>query len=338
MKKVKDSFCKSLLALAKLQKDHIFWTSLFVYLPGFWVPLLYTYAGVNLRLVQSEQNTFKLTVLGGVLLFIIVFAVIIGNVSSIYAEKTDDYVNSLLDQINDLRDDCNTISNINSSMNTVCDSKLITLTEKVAHYISNSQDIKPIIVSDPRRQLNALSKELSRCIAELLKFKERRYITDIFTSIAYRFPSEANNEWHWATSERGLSMAELLSEKDGKTSTFKYLIEHDGHIVFHNSKQTAFEKGRYLPDNEDEYDEEHKLKGSIACFQYEIKEDNIHLIDFVITITSYSQQFAQGKQDGDKYVQTIKDNLYKQIMPNFVVRTKTELCLLYLKYVREKNL
>lgn len=53
-------------------------------------------------------------------------------------------------------------------------------------------------------------------------------------------------------------------------------------------------------------------------------------MEFVVTITSYSQQFVQGMADGDDVVKNVKHNLEKVVMPNYMVRAKIELCLLYI--------
>ena len=87
---------------------------------------------------------------------------------------------------------------------------------------------------------------------------------------------------------------------------------------------------QYIPDNEDEYDEKGRLSGSIACFQCEVKKNNKTIIEFVVTVTSYSQQFIQGMTDGDKVVKNVKHNIEKIVIPNYVVRAKIELCLLYI--------
>lgn len=82
----------------------------------------------------------------------------------------------------------------------------------------------------------------------------------------------------------------------------------------------------YIPDNEDEYDENGKLNGSIACFQYEIKKNNKTIIEFIVTITSYSQRFIQGMTDGDEVVKNVKHNIEKIVVSNYIIRAKIELC------------
>lgn len=199
--------------------------------------------------------------------------------------------------------------------------------------MSNANKTPPRIISDPHKQLDKLAKEFSSCLAELLKFQDRRYITDLFTSIIYRLPQESNSEWQWATSERGLSIAELINP-DNRT-TFQCLLEDKGHSLFFNNKQQAADKGKYVSDGEDEYDENGKLKGSIACYQFAIMKNNKTVVEMVISITSYNQQFVPGVDNGDEIVQNVRHNIDRVVLPNFLVRIKIELCLLYLKYLHD---
>lgn len=230
------------------------------------------------------------------------------------------------------------LSELKSSTNVVCENKLSTLIDQLDSFVACPSKNPPRIITNPTRQLDTLAKELSICLATLLKFQERRNVTELFTSIIYRLPESGDNSWHWATTERGLSISDLIIPHDGRSSTFQQLLDSKGHSIFKNSKQAAYDANQYIPDTEDEYDENGKLKGSIACFQFGIKKSNKTLIEFVITITSYDQQFVQGKSDSDPIVQNVRHNLEKVVLPNYVVRAKIELCLLYIKQLHEKRI
>ena len=266
----------------------------------------------------------------------------IGNGAIIYDEKThkkDSELEKLKTLLLEQTENGLVLRNLSSSANEICGSKLSTLMDKVNDYVEHPQKVPPTIISNPKRQLESLAKELSICLADLLKFQERRYVTELFTSIIYRFPQEKDKDWHWATPERGLSISALTTKHDNMVSTFRYLLDGKGHSVFRNSKQAAFDAGHYIPDNEDEYDENEKLKGSIACFQYEIRKNNKILVEFIITVTSYGQQFVQGMTDDDEIVKNIRYNLDKVVIPNYIVRAKIELCLLYLEQLnRDREL
>lgn len=326
-----------LTVLARFQRKHWVITLIFVTLPAFWLPLLYTFFGVQLGLTAVAEQSCQLTTIGRIIMGICFAVVAIGNGATIYDEKVngeDLRLEELNAELLEQKENGLVLRDLNNSANTICESKLATLTDKVDYYIAHPAEA-PAVVSDPRKQLNSLAQELSICLAGLLKFQDRRNVADLFTSIIFRFPQNKDKNWQWATSERGLSIPDLFTGREGRKSTFKSLLDNKGHSIFRNSKQSALENNQYIADNEDEYDEEEKLKGSIACFQYEIKKNNRVIIEFVVTITSYSQQFVQGMKDGDDIVKNVKHNLEKVVMPNYMVRAKIELCLLYIKYLNE---
>lgn len=60
------------------------------------------------------------------------------------------------------------------------------------------------------------------------------------------------------------------------------------------------------------------------------------LVDFVITITSYHRKFVENESNPN-VINTIRDNIIRVFMPGYVMRAKIELCLLYMKYLKEKN-
>lgn len=330
-----------LTILARFQRKHWIFTLIFVNLPAFWLPLLYTFLGVQLKLVAIVEQSCQFTPIGLVLMIAFFIIVIVGSIATIYDEKTNGKnleMEGLKARLLEQKENGLVLSDLINSANTICESKLSTLTDQVNNYMDTAcSEQAPPIISNPRKQLDSLSRELSFCLARLLKFQDRRNVTDLFTSIIYRFPQDDDKDWHWATSERGLSISDLFTEKDGRKSTFKCLLDNRGHSIFKNSKQSAYNDMQYIPDNEDEYTENGELKGSIACFQYEIKKNNKTIIEFVVTITSYSQQFVQGMNDGDEVVKNVRHNLEKIVIPNYIVRAKIELCLLYIKHLNEIN-
>lgn len=325
-------------AIAGWQRRHWVITLIFVDLAGFWIPILYSYFGIQLGLLDFSSQSYQFTAKGIIVLAILFLVLVTGNSSRIYEEKTGHMaheIDSLKKELFVHKESGLVLRDLNSSANEICESKLATLMEEVSYFIDNETAIPPEIISDPCKQLSSLAKELSSCVAGLLKFQERRHITELFTSIIYRFPNDSDNSWHWATPERGLSISELMYEKDGQCSTFMHLLKGRGHSVLFNSKEQAKNDKSYIPDSEDEYDENGNLKGSIACFAFEIKKNDKLIVQFVITVSSYGQQFVQGKDNGDESVRTTRHNLDKIVIPNYAVRAKIELLLLYLKKLNE---
>lgn len=329
-----------LTSIAAFLEKHWVFNLVFVNLSAVWLPILYTFFGVQLQLVIIDQQSSQTTTLGFALMVFFLAVIVVGNGAIVYDKKTrkeDFKVEKLKHELQEQTEIRFVLSQLNSSASSLCENKLSTLIDQVDFYIKNSAMKAPTIISNPIGQLDFLAKELSFCLATLLKVQERHYITELFTSIIYRFPQENDKEWHWATRERGLSISELTDEQGAKKSTFQTLLNSRDHSIFENSKQVLYEKGQYIPDNEDEYDENGKLKGSIACYQCEIKKNNRVIIEFVITITSYAQQFAQAENDGDMVVKNIRYNLERVVIPHYFVRAKTELCLLYIKMLNERD-
>ena len=294
------------------------------------IPFVYTYFGVQLHFVKLIGQETRLSLLGIVVLIVYSIIYVLGNGAIIYDQINDLTTANLRQQLIEQKDASAVLSTLKRNTNKVCDSKLTTLIEMINSFRSNTDIIPPRIMSDPTRQLGVLVNEFSDCIASLLKFDDP---TGIFTSIIYRFPQE-DNIWKWGTRERGLSIAALTNNVEaGKKSTFQTLIEHKGHYLFKNSKQAAYERGMYIPDDEDEYDDNEKLKGSIACFQHQIMKNNKVIIEFVITVCSYSRQFLPGENVTDGDITTARENIDKVIVSDFALRTKIELCLLYLDYL-----
>lgn len=336
----KMSFPILVIKLAKVLKTHWIFTLIFINLSAVWVPILYTFLGVQLKLITIVNQSSQFTLLGLVLMIVLLSLIFVGNGVLFFEGKkgkdnseTEELKSQLLEQT----ENGIVLRELNSSANVICESKLSTLVNEVDHFISDRNAELPMIISDPKKQLDALANELSICLANLLKFQERRHVTDLFTSIIYKFPQENDKEWHWATTERGLSISDLTTPQGDRISTFQYLLNCKGHSVFKNSKQAAYDDNQYIPDTEDVYDEERRLKGSIACFQIKVNKNNKTIIEFVVTIASYDQQFVQGANDGDEIVQNVRHNLEKVVLPNYFIRAKIELCLLYIKQLKEKN-
>lgn len=336
LRKTKFRLVSILSSLAAFQRKHWVITLFFINLSAIWLPFIYTFLGVPLKLVSVVEGTCQFTSFGFWILIAYLVVIGIGNGSTIYDERTNGNrkeIDELKSELLEQTESGIVLRELNSSANNICESKLSTLIDTLDYFLNNSNKIPPRIISDPHRQLNKLSKELSSCLAELLKFQDRRYVTDLFTSIIYRLPQENCDEWQWATSERGLSIAELIDP--GKRTTFQYLLEDKGHSLFFNSKQQAADKGKYVSDKEDIYDENGKLKGSIACYRFGVQKNNKTIIEMVISVTSYDQQFVQGVDNGDEIVQNVRHNIDRVVLPNFLVRAKIELCLLYLKHLHD---
>ena len=78
-----------LTVLARFQRKHWVITLIFVTLPAFWLPLLYTFFGVQLGLTAVAEQSCQLTTIGRIIMGICFAVVAIGNGATIYDEKVN---------------------------------------------------------------------------------------------------------------------------------------------------------------------------------------------------------------------------------------------------------
>lgn len=330
--------------IASVQRKHFIWAFILIKSPAVWFPFLYSLIGDTLGLLQmTQEGTIRLTVLGVGVLIVVAIFVLVCNVSLFYDERTNGEVDRLKSDLKEERENSAVLTDLNESAYTICDGKLRTLTDCVAYYLEHPGEVPPKIVSNPNRQLGIIADSLSQKISRLLGFdrqRHQRHSNDsLYTSIIYRFPQEGAQNWTFATPQRGLPITELLKHEGDRQSTFSYLTGNKGHIVFRNSKQVAYDKGHYIPDDEDGFDQDGKLKGSIACFQHKIMGHDKVIADFVITITTYNRKFVEEKSgiDVSDTIRVMTENIDDVFMPDFIIRTKIELCLLYLQQLFEER-
>lgn len=324
-------------ALAAFLHQRYISTLIFVKGPAAWFPFLFTLLGSRIGLLETIDNVVTPTFWGYICMGVISLWVVICNFALDYDERINGKYDDLKSELKERTESAAILTDLKESMNTLCEGELRTLITRIDYYLRNPFQQPPEIVSDPEKQLDAIADELSKRIGHLLKFDQQRYGQgSLHTSIIYCFPQDKNDSWHCATPPRGLTVSELLKESGNRQSTFLFLLKsHRGPAVFFNSKQAAYEKDRYVPDEEDCYNENDKLKGSIACFHYRVmdKTDTM-IVDFVITITSYNRRFVED--GGSEEVKKIKEYIDHIIMPGYVVRTKIELCRLYLSHLCEE--
>ena len=333
---------KILLWCARWQQEHWVLSLILVRISAIWFSLIVNYGGSFLKLTKIEDDQNQLTLLGWFLTILLVGWISLNEVANEYKwNKTQDKYDIAAAFV---------LRNLRDATASLCDSKYNTLLNEIDKIRQNSNCPIPQIISDPEKQLDGLSNQLSNCLCQLLQEDkgERWRINDVCVSIAYEFPSEKPNVWHWATKERGLSLDKLFNETDGKPiSTMLHCLKSKGNKVFFNSKQKAFEDKHYLPDQFDEYDSDGNLLGSIACFEDTIKKNDIVYIHYILSISTYDKKFVSINIDNienqeeanevyKKAEDAVKYNIHKIIVTDFLMRAKVEFCLLYLLML-EKN-
>lgn len=342
-KKITKWIGKIATKFAKWQQKHWILSLFSVRLLAVWFSFIVTYAGEALLLIKHyESGKKQFTIFGMVCTVILIAFVTFGEISLRYACEKD--------QDKHDRGAAFMLRNLRDATSTLCESKYNTLVNEIYKITTQSGSIIPDIISNPEKQLDNIANQMSSCLCKLLQEDkgEKWRQSDIFVSIAYEYPSDESGAWHWATSERGLSLDGLLHHDEQRMSTMLYCLENKGSKVFFNSKQTAFDENRYIPDSEDEYDSDGKLLGSIACFEDTIKKNDIAYVHYVLTISTYDKRFVsieandyETPEDADAAYkaaeEAVKYNMYKNIVSDFLMRVKIELCLLYLSQLKDST-
>ena len=317
-----------LLAIAEFQKKHWFISIFLVRLSAIWFSLVLTYLGESLKLIEIVSGSKKLTVWGWFATAFLTIAILLFEVAKYFESHSSEepYEIGGFLFLNGLR----------KGIGSLCDSKLNTLICQIEE-VKNQNVIPPVIISNPQKQLQAIAEQIRECLSRLLAEKSDNHVNgkDIVATIAYQFPLEGN-EWHWATVEHGLGFDKLLNPSNSPSvSTFQKLLNSGQNYIFYNSKQEAFQAKAYLCDEFDDYDDNNRLKGSIACYKYDITKNDKLYIRTVLSITSYQQQFSSD--NSRQTVDNVRGNMSDFVISDFAKRIKIELCLLYLSSLQKNN-
>lgn len=325
------------------QCKHWIWSLLLVRLLAVWFSFIVAYAGETLYLVKvSNTGRKEFTVFGIVCTIILIAFVTLGELALRHEREKDRRTHDLGAVL--------MLKHVRDATSSLCDSKYNTLLNAIDNLKSTGNVTIPDIVSNPEKQLDNLSNQMSSCLCELLQGEkgEKWRVEDVFVSIAYEYPSDEPGVWHWATKERGLSLNELFAQcDDGQISTMSHCLRNKGNKVFYNSKQDALKANHYIPDLHDEYDAGGNLLGSIACFEDKIKKNDVVYIHYILTISTYDKKFISidatnydTKEEAEEAYRNAEDavkfNMYKNIVSDFLMRARVEFCLLYLSQLRKQ--
>lgn len=322
----------------------IFVTIVLSILPFIYSTLL-TYLGETWHLVEVTQKENGITSRGlswwGI--FATILMIVIICILTFFIKHKEFHSNEDKRQLEITKSGYDLFDKVLDTVGQICNRKYSTQMKTIEN-IKTKGEKPPKIYTKPCNQLEEILSELCDCIAYVLSDKSRKFNrNDIYASVTYNFPLENKNVWKWVNvnNEQGLSIDELV--KDG--TTFSHLLRNattQCPSVFFNSKQDAFEKGNYVPDDCDKYDRNGKLKGSIACFKINLKKSDETYITAVLGISSYDKKFVDvpyKNKELEKYISQI-DNVCKNI-ENVIVaelseRIKIELCNYYLQFLRDK--
>lgn len=269
----------------------------------------------------DSKGHLRLTGLGGVLSVICIIWT-----SEKYYEykKQKDVSNSLV--INYIRE------RVDTRIVTVCNNKYNTLISLIDRIVKGKTTPK-CIISRPCDQLKTITKELAACLRSLLVHSQYDLNeNDMYVSIFYKF---SNNKWKQTNSafpETGASIGDITQNHN---STFYNALKSKNGVIFINDKQVGFESGHYIPDKDDKYDEDGKLKGSILCYRIICKKNGIDYITAIISISTYNKKIEPS--NSAECVKNTEDNICTYIIGAFEKRIRIELCLLYLSELYEHN-
>lgn len=323
-------FQKFLLGIANYQRKHWFISIFIVRLSAIWFSLVLTYLGEILKLVNVSEEGKSLTCYGWVTTIVLVVVILLfeaGKYMESHLSEEPYEIGGFL-FLNSLR----------KGIGTLCDSKLNTLITQIEK--TKKENIEaPVIVSNPQKQLQVIADQIKECLSQLLTEKGDNPVNgkDIFATIAYQFPCEST-QWYWATEEHGLGFDQLVQSSvpsNSGISTFQSLLESGHNYLFFNRKQDAFQSGKYICDEYDERDDQDHLKGSIACYKFDIKKNDKVYVRSILSVTSYQQRFSAD--ESKQTIDNVRGNMSDFVISDFSKRIKIELCLLYLSLLQKNN-
>ena len=324
--KISRKFEEILLQFHKWNRKNWLIVSILLSTSSIWFSLILNYGGEYLGLLNNTENGKSITIKGWILTGIVVlFSAFVVMAQRYYEYK----------ELNNNKDksELDILRVINDSTNELCDSKCSKIRKEIFK-IKNGEEDLPKIISDPTEQIKQMIKKLNDSLSILLSYEGHKINKDeMYTCLHYNFPLE-NNKWYLSESfysERNIKTEELLEE----SSTFKDVLNAKEDFIFYNSKEKAKTSGKYIQDDQDQLDEEKKLKGSIACYRILVKYRDETYVNAVLSFVTYSKKFVDTEDINE--IETVKYNVKKCILEPFKKRFNIELCLLYLFKLSESN-
>ncbi|WP_141694220.1 hypothetical protein [Desulfosporosinus sp. BG] len=315
---------EKLISIHKWNQERWLIVSVITSTVSIWFSLILTFWGEPLNLISVFNNKRIFTWLGLILTCIAVFFSLLFAV----AQKCYEY-----QELNNNKDKMKlkVLQTIDNTTNEIYDRKYITLLEQIAS-ITNNIIKAPKIITKPKEQLKQIIKCLNESLCKILTYNDYKINNnEMYVCLHYNFPRQSE-EWYLSESlfsERNISTDELLSN----SSTFKQIINSREDLIFFNSKEDARKQNKYIQDEEDQYDENHNLKGSIACYKIQIIFHSIVYINAIISFVTYSKKFVNT--DDRKSIDIVKYNIKENILSVFKKRFNIELCLLYIMKLNE---
>ncbi len=305
-------------------KKHWIWYTIIITLPTIWFTFFCTVLGTTLK-IKGETGNF--TILGKILsAIIILISIVISLFNNYYASKSE------FGELERLRGHIEYLEKIENSVDSICDEKAMQI-KKTIYQVKKTGKNSPEIISNPSNQLKKILEQIAECLVSFMERPDEKYsFKDFFVTLAYNFPEESD-EWSWleGTTERGMSLNEL-TDLSNKT-TINYLRTNQKTYYFNNCKEDAKREDRYVYDEYDLTNEENgKPVGSIFCYNFKIRQNNLVYVDAILSISTQVKRFAEENDKGK--IDNAKDNMVNLVKEHFGRRITIELGLLYLDYVK----
>lgn len=289
----KDSFFEKIASiLFSFSEKHWVISWVLISLSGIWYSLVLAFLGDRLGLItQTKNGLVRLSALG----WILTAALILVTSSIKIAEKYHSSHNTEKLEVEDQRATADFFFSVcdgTGKTSSYQENSYIACIEKITNHID---DIN-VINYTPCTQVERIIENLRETIVKNIAERSTRF-NDLYVGVAYNLPLLDSEKWTWCqnTHEQGLCIREAMSE----SASFYQLINGGTHErrVFYNSKAQAAADGLYIADSEDVTDiNTGKLLGSIACYFFELKKNDITYIKIAIGISTYRNKFISESE------------------------------------------
>ncbi len=313
-------------------KKHWIFSTFVARFSGLWYSLILTYWGEFLGLVKISETSGKSLSWIGIACTGLVFVL---TVSVVLIQKLDEDSSGVANS--EIINECEKYKTVLGLLNLILvhmgriyDKKSNTQLEEI-YKIKKGEANPENVFTAPCEQLKKILESMSDVLSSTLTENEHSFRSnDFYLSLAYNFPFENPNSWHWADNniQLGASLRDLLSSND---STLSRLINSKDSVIFFNSKQEAFEKKSYIPDDYDRRDGNGNLLGSVACYKIYLQNNNQTWIRAVLSIATYNKPFSKSN-DKDS-IDNVYYNMDNTIVKAFEKVIRVELCNFYMQFL-----
>jgi len=204
--------------------------------------------------------------------------------------------------------------------------KLIKLDRYTKGVFTDSADFDFESIVSPKDQIHTLLENIRSMVSGLSDTEESK----IGLSILYH----DGKKWSWLDKiniDDDLSIDNIFNNPN---STVRHIIDERKQCIFWPEKRVGMEQNAFVPS---QIDERYNFFGSIYCKDISIKDTNGNdFIKAILSVTTYGNLICKQNDKNEK------SRFIEDIMSEFELRLKVELCLLKMKErnisIRQKSL